>query len=133
MFWFLAFVAIPELGSIVYTQWWAITIFAVAAWRKDYKTRLIIALLFITLPTGLSALSQGGGYVWLFLVEHLIIAIAGAVYRKQWVMWWGIVSVILSIMYFIREYTALMLLLLGFLLIAFVVWRLMRGKTNSSD
>ena len=126
----LLYVALPELSEVAYAQWWALIIFATAIWRKDLKNRLVIALLFITIPTGLFALTKGDGYIWLFLVEHLIMAITGAVYRKQWVMWWGIVAVVLAILYFIREYTALMLLLLGFLLIAFVVWRLMRGKND---
>ena len=127
----LLYVALPELSEVAYAQWWALIIFATAIWRKDLKNRLVIALLFITIPTGLFALTKGDGYIWLFLVEHLIMAITGAVYRKQWVMWWGIVAVVLAILYFIREYTALMLLLLGFLLIAFVVWRLMRGKNDA--
>lgn len=126
-------VAIPGLSEVVYSHWWALTVLATAIWRKDYSARLIIGLSLITLPTGMLALGRGGGYIWVFLIEHLIIAMVGAMLRKQWAMWWGIVAVILSILYFIRNYTALMLLFLGFLLILFVVWRLLRGGQNKPE
>lgn len=126
-------VAIPGLSEAVYSHWWALTVLATAVWRKDYSARLIVGLSLITLPTGMLALSRGGGYIWVFLVEHLMIAMGGAMFRKQWAMWWGIVAVILSILYFIRNYTALMLLFLGFLLILFVVWRLLRSGQSKPD
>lgn len=125
-------VLLPEVGSIVFAHWWAIVVFLVAMWQKDYKTRLIIALGLVTASTGFYALTGPEGYALFFLAEHLSIAIVGAVLRKQWAMWWGVIAVVLAVLYFLRGYTFLALLFLGFLLILFVIWRLLRmGKKSS--
>ena len=129
---------IPELGLVAYSHWWALTLIAVAWWRGVGRVRLGLGLGFITLPTGIFALIDGSTsgivYTAVFLVEHLVVALVGALIRKQWVMWWGIIAVLLAVLYFIRSYTFLILLLLGFLLILFVVWRLLKsGHSNTPD
>ena len=117
---------LPELNMVAYAHWWALVIALVALWRKQLHTRLIVGLAFITASTGWYALAGEPGYSLLFLVEHLIVGVIGAVLRKQWAMWWGIIAVVVAILYFLRNYTALALLFLGFLLILFVIWRLLR-------
>ncbi|MBH2007544.1 hypothetical protein I8H83_03000 [Candidatus Saccharibacteria bacterium] len=123
-------VLIPESNLVFYGHWWALTIGLVALWRKgEYKTRAIIALAFVTGSTGVYALMGEPGYPLVFLVEHLLVLTAGALLRKSWVMWWGVVSVVLAVLYFLRDYTFLAPLFLGILLIIFVVWRLTKiGK-----
>ncbi len=120
-------VLLPEVNVVVYGHWWALTIGLVAVWRKDFFTRMIVALSFITVPTGLFALTGKEGYSLVFLIEHIVVAMAGAILRKQWAMWWGIGAVIVAILYFLRNYTVVALLFLGFLLILFVIWRLMKS------
>ena len=119
---------LPELDTLVYTHWWAITLIAAALWRKEYQQRMRLGLACITVPTGLFALAEGGGYTLVFLIEHMIMALSGAVLGRQWVMWWGIGAVLVAILYFLRDYTVVMLLFLGLTLILFVVWRLLRRE-----
>lgn len=123
-------VLLPEANLVVYGHWWALTIGLIAWWRKgEYKTRAIIALAFVTSSTGIYALMGEPGYPLVFLVEHLLVLTAGALLRKSWVMWWGVISVVLAVLYFLRDYTFLAPLFLGILLIIFVVWRLTKiGK-----
>lgn len=120
---------LPEANFLMYCHWWAITVALMAIWRKDYHSRLVVTLAFVTGSTGIYAMAVDDTYSILFLIEHLIILVTGALVRKQWVMWWGIISVIFAILYFLRNFTAMALLFLGFLLILFVVWRLLKvGK-----
>lgn len=120
----------PDASLLVlYGHWWAATIIAVGIIRKMLNNeRIAIALVFLSAPTAWMALIDGGTYQLLFLVESAAIAVAGFAYKRQWIQWWGIVSVILSVLYFIKGYTTLILLLLGFALIGFVVWKLTRPK-----
>lgn len=120
---------LPELNIVAYGHWWAVTIALVAVWRKQLHTRLIVALALVTGSTGIYALIGVSGYSFLFLIEHLLVLVAGALLRKQWAMWWGIIAVVVAVLYFLRNYTSLALLFLGFLLILFVIWRLLKvGK-----
>lgn len=124
-------VLIPEANLVFYGHWWALVIALAAWWRSDVssRTRQMVALGFVTASTGLYALMGLPGYSLLFLVEHLVILTAGALLRRQWAMWWGIVAVVVAVLYFLRGYTFLALLFLGFLLILFVIWRLTKmGK-----
>ena len=121
-------VLVPEANLVVYGHWWAITVALMALWRKESgDRRYMVALGFLTASTGIYALGQGGLYSIIFLVEHLVVAVVAALIGRQWAMWWGIVAVILAVMYFLRDYTALALLFLGFLIILFVVWRLLKA------
>lgn len=118
---------IPSVNIVFYGHWWALVMMSVAVWRKSVLVRPIIALSFLTVPTGLYALAGTEGYSLLFLAENLVVAVVGALTRRQWAMWWGIVAVIISVLYFLRNYTVAALLFLGFLIILFVVWRLMKS------
>lgn len=122
---------LPELNMVAYAHWWALVLVLVALWRKQLHTRFIVGLSFITASTGWYALAGEQGYSLLFLVEHLIVGVIGAILRKQWAMWWGIIAVVVAILYFLRNYTALALLFLGFLLILFVIWRLLKVSKKS--
>lgn len=122
----------PDISVVVYAHIWAVVIAAVAWKRQPVRdTRYKIAMLFVTLPLLFKALAIGDGWATLFLVEHVAVLVAGVILHRQWLVWWGIVSVIGAVLYFLRGYTMLVLLLLGALLVAFVVWRLV--KADSGD
>lgn len=86
--------------------------------------RIVIALAIISLGVGVEAIMFGGVYQIIFLTEMIIILVIGALRLKQWAIWWGVVGVVLAVLYFLKSYVWLMLLFLGVALIAFVVWRL---------
>jgi hypothetical protein len=119
----------PELNVVLYAHWWAVTIAAVALVRPAHKrVRMIVATSFVTLSSGIFALTDGGYYQLLFLIEHLTLLVAGALLSKGWAIWWGICASTLAVLYFLREYTFLWLGFLGLLMIGIVVWRLLRGN-----
>lgn len=119
----------PELNSVFYAHWWALIVAMIAVVRRQgVRLRLIIAMSFVSLSSGLYALGQGGGYQLLFLAEHLGLLVIGALRQKTWAIWWGIAASALAILYFLRSYTFLWLGFLGLLLIGIVVWRLMRSN-----
>ena len=118
----------PELNAVFYAHWWAMVVMLIAALRHTgVRARLVIAMGLVTLSSGIYALAEGGFYQFLFLAEHLALLVIGAFRQKNWAIWWGIAASAAAILYFLREYTFLWLGFLGLLLIAIVVWRLMRG------
>lgn len=118
-------ILIPGIDAVWYAHWWAAVIALVAYWRPTYKTaRFTIAMSLVTAVVGIMALTEGGVYQLLFLVEHIALLVTGALRRKQWAVWWGLVASVAAIMYFIKDYTYLWLGLLGLALIGLVVWRL---------
>lgn len=125
-------IAVPDANLVYYAHWWAIVIALVAIFRKLYIPRLMIAMAFITAVTGSYALSDGNSYSLLFLIEHIVLVIAGVVTSKSWAIWWGVAASAMAILYFLRDIAFLAFSFLGLLLIGFVMWRLSRPNSNSS-
>lgn len=117
---------LPEANMVVYAHWWALTIAVMALWRKAYLHRMVVALAFVTGSSGLYALDGQAGYSFFFLVEHLVLVVVAGLLRAQWALWWGIIAVVVAVLYFLRSFTVVLLLFLGFLLIVFVIWRLLK-------
>lgn len=117
----------PELNVVFYAHLWAAVVALVALIRRrGVRSRLVVAMIFVSFSSGLYALMHGGFYQMLFLAEHLALLVIGAIRQKSWAIWWGIAASAVAILYFLREYTFLWLGFLGLVLIAIVVWRLMR-------
>jgi hypothetical protein len=124
----------PELNAVFYAHEWAALVLLVALLRRQgVRPRAIVAMALVTLSTGGYALAQGGFYQFLFLAEHLALLVVGAFRQKGWAIWWGIGTSAAAILYFLREYTFLWLGFLGLLLIAIVVWRLMRMSSSDAQ
>ncbi len=128
-------VALPGLDWIVYTQWWA-ALFALLAYlyyvqgaRVSAKVRLIIGLVFLTLPTGVAALGAGDSdipYRLIFLLEHAGLVAVGLFESKKLVSIWGAVGVVLAVLWLLSGYTYLLLAATALGLIGFAVYRLTR-------
>ena len=89
--------------------------------------RLAIALSIITVGTITQAIaSELLFFQILFLVEMILLLVIGVLRNKQWMIYWGGAGTILAILYYLRNYTWMMLIFLGILLITFVIWRLMK-------
>lgn len=122
----------PDLNNLVYTHWWAATVGAMAllrlqeGMREDAKNRGIIALAVLSLPTGLAALSDPDTYQMLFLIEHLAIAVGGYMLNKKIALQWGVVGMILAVIWLLKGYTYILLALMAIALICLAVWRLLR-------
>jgi len=126
--WIISLLA-PSLTIVFYGHLWAIALAAAAYWRRHetgFQARLIIAASFVTLSSGIVALTEGGGYQLLFLVEMAALLVAGALLRKSWAIWWGVAGTVIGVLYFLKSSLFLSLMFLGLTLIAIVVWRLIR-------
>jgi len=123
-------IAAPDMNIAFYGHWWALTLLLVAFWRKDvqFSARLIIATACVTVGSGVMALSSGGNYQILFLVEHVGLLVAGVLARASWALWWGLSATVLAVLYFLRSSLFLSLLFLGLTLLAVVIWRLVRAN-----
>jgi hypothetical protein len=135
----LILAVLPELNLVFYAHLWAVVVAGMA--MVLYKTsedsgqrvnRLVLAAALVSGSVGIVALSLGGWYQLLFLVEHLTLLVAGALTRKQWATWWGAIGAVLAVFYFIKDFVFLWLALLGIGLIVLVIWRLFKlGKSHN--
>ena len=121
-------IAAPEINFVVYAHWWALTIGLSAWWLGPghRAVRLGVAMGILTVIVGIQALAESGIYSLIFLAEHLVLLVAGALLRKSWAIWWGIAASVLAVLYFLKDYLYLWLAFLGLVLIAIVVWQLSR-------
>ena len=124
---YLAWDGVP---AIIFGHLSALTLLAVALWRKrnggDNELHYVLGAVVFTMGGGASALADGSVYQLIFLAEHVVILIVGALRQWQRVVWWGVAASVTAIMYFLKDYFYLWLAFLGVILIAIVVWRLMR-------
>ncbi len=122
----------PDADWLIYTHWWAFTAAAVALLRyhrtgnrEQAMIRGILALTLFSLPTALAALVDGTGmYRMVFLLEHVALAMVGLALNKKLAVRWGAIGIGLAVLYMLRGYTYLLLVLIALALIALAVWRL---------
>lgn len=121
-----------DLDSLVYTHWWALTLTVIAFQRyvnKDKATALnwlITALIVFSVPTGFAALGEPEKYQLLFLFEHIGLLTLGGLANYRLITIWGAAGVALGVLYWLQDYTFLLVGLTGLGLIFFAVWRLLR-------
>ena len=121
-----------HLDGLVYTHWWAITLAFIAIGRYSIKDKstafnwLIGALLVFSVPTGFAALDHPEKYQLLFLFEHIGVLTLGGLLNYRLITLWGAGGVALGVLYWLQDYTYLLVGLAGFGLILFAVWRLLR-------
>lgn len=126
--------ALPDLNALFYGHWWAFTIAgATYLYASRTMTRLIVGLVIMSGISGIYALSEGGGYQLLFLIEHVGLLTFGALRSKSWALWWGLAGSVLAVVYFLGGLNFLSLAFLGLLLIGIVVWRLLRQRSVDSE
>lgn len=129
--WFVSLI-FPDTSFVLYAHWWGIELIAVAAvLGSSTKTRTVIGMSIISFFTGTYALTSGASYELLFLIDHVIYMVVGAIKQKSWAIWWGLIATILAVLYFLKDYLYLWLGFLGLFLIGIVVWRLIR--LNNKD
>ena len=131
----LVSVANPEIGMVFYAHWLAITIACVAWWLRkesDITQRLIIAVSIVTFATGIKALTGEPSDQIFFLVEHIILLLAGALTKVQWALWWGVAASIVAVLYFLKDSLFLVLAFLGVMLILIVIWRLSKSSDKNA-
>lgn len=115
----------PRANSLFYAYWFAAPILAAGlVWYRAQREHFIIALGIITVMAGLYALEQGGLYSLLFLTQNIAIVIAGALARRSWLVWWGLIGAVGAVFYYLRDVPFVTLMLLGVLVVGVVIWQL---------
>ncbi len=127
----------PGLNFLWYTHIWALLAFGLAAVyyaekrRDDGVARLILGLCLITLPGFWAAMTSGGQYQLLFLVEHVIIVLAGLVKAQRLSTIWGALGVTVSMLYMLRGFQALLNIAIGLMVISAVVYAIVHADRRS--
>lgn len=126
-------VVTPDLHMTFYTHWWAV-VFAALAYlyysrnaHLQAKVRLIIGLVFLSFFTGIAALDLFDSevpYRLIFLFEHVGLVVAGLLLSKRLLSIWGMVGVVLAVLWLLSDYTFLLLAIIALGLIGFAVYRL---------
>lgn len=96
--------------------------------RDEAKTRGLLALGLLSIPTGLAALGDPNTYQLLFLAEHIALLIGGYVTNKKLVVQWAAVGIGLALVWLLKGYTYVLLALAAFTLIGLAIWRLTQNQ-----
>jgi hypothetical protein len=118
-----------SLPFIVYLH---IAVLAVAGAAFLYKAdareyRLKWAAGLLVSFVGLKALSEGGAYQLLFLVENALLLLAGAATARRWLMLVSTAAISVAVLYMLRDNSWLVLLLIGLMLVGYAVHRSVRS------
>lgn len=123
------------LNFLVYTHWWAVMIAILAYFyyslglKSKSKTRIIIALSFVTVFSGIMALISSVNidnvpYRAIFLVEHILILISGLYLSRKLYTIWGAVGVTLAILWMLSGMTYILLAFAALVLICIAIYAL---------
>jgi hypothetical protein len=120
----------------LYTHLWAFY-FAVLAWlahrsklADEKQNYTILALGTLTIPLAVQALGGDTGYGLQLLFESVGILLLGLWLRYRLVAWWGLATAVGSVLYQLRDYQFIVLVLLGVGIIALGVFLLLRQDKN---
>ncbi|GAB3043050.1 hypothetical protein [Sediminivirga luteola] len=97
------------------------------------EPRWIVAMAILTFTGLISTLPdpEAGWKSLLFLCDHVALLVAGALTRRPLALWWGLVAATLAVVFGLRHMLWLALLVLGLIVIAVVVWQLLRRKPDA--
>ncbi len=127
----LVTINVVDLNILIYTHWWAL-VFALLSYAygmigklQNAKMFTIIGLSFITIFGGLEAISNmavgSNIYSSLFLVEHALILIFGLITSATLQKNWGIVSLIVAVLWLMNGFTFLLPAIIAIMLIIFAI------------
>ena len=134
----LLVVVMPELDNLIPIYLWSAVFIGLSylyyrvGRRHPAKVRLIIALSIMSLFSGLiaiEAVASGDNetpYRLIFLVEHVLLIVAGLALSRRLFTIWGAVGVVLAILWLLSGYTFLLLAFAAFVLIGVAVFSLVK-------
>lgn len=129
------YLANPDTNFLVYTHLWAA--YAAAATYlvskrantgDNVQALVYVTLAIFTVPVVLKALDETSTYSLLLLFEQAAVLIAGVVLNKKLLTYWGAAVVVLSVVYMLRSFAYLQLLIIAVILISYAIFRLTRQK-----
>jgi len=129
------YLADNSTNFLVYTHLWAAYVAAATYLvsirtgnKENVQLLTYVALAVFTLPVVLRALDDTSTYSLLLLFEQTALLIAGVVFNKRLLTYWGAAVVVLSVVYMLRSFAYLQLLLIAVVLIGYALFRLTRAK-----
>lgn len=130
------YLADSSTDFLVYTHLW--TLYGVVATylvskrttNKENTELLTYATLAVfTVPVVFKALAEPEGlYNLLLLFEQTALLVLGVAFRKKLLTYWGAAVVVLSVVYLLRSFAYLQLVLIAVILISYALYRLTRAK-----
>lgn len=124
-----------SVDFLVYTHLWsaygAVATYLVSqrtANKDNVQALTYLTLAIFTIPVVFKALDQTSGYSLLLLFEQALLLMAGVVLNKKILTYWGVAVVVLSVVYMLRSFAYLQLLLVAVVLIGYALVRLTRAK-----
>lgn len=129
------YVYAPDVHYLVFTHLWAALWCAIAyryymaGYKGNARLRLVIALLLLTVPAFVAAQQDNSvKFQVLFLIEHALMVVIGLVRAYRMATYWGAIGVTLAILYMLRGFTSLLTIAIGLMVIAAVVWVIVRAN-----
>lgn len=123
---------VPDLHFLVYTHLWAgysayvwYVLYKNGATKDSVNLAMYIFLSILTLPLVGSALSQGSYYSLLLLIQQSIVLILGIFLQQRVLSTWAAVTMIGVVMYALRSFGYLQLVIIAVLLIGYAFYRLL--------
>ena len=121
-----------SISFVVYLHVYVLALVAAALlYRNEQREiRLKIAAGLVTGFVGLNALAGSSTYQVVFLIEHVIMLLLGAITSRRWAMIWAASAISVAVLYFLRGNSWLTLLLIGLLLVGFAIYRSTQDTTS---
>ena len=129
----------PDLHFLIFSHIWAAwflayyAVFSLTKQRSRATLSLVVSLLVLTVPCLFEAIISGGWYQLLFLVEQVAIVIAGLISSRKLSTIWGAVGVTLAALYMMRGFQALLSITVGLLVIAAVIYVIVRANKKGKN
>lgn len=129
------YIASPSTNFLVYTHLWsaygAAATYLVnrrTANKEQVQLLTYATLAIFTVPVVFKALDEGSIYSLLLLFEQAALLILGVILNKKILTYWAAIVVVLSVVYLLRSFAYLQLLLISVVLIGYALFRLSRAK-----
>lgn len=114
---------------LIYSHLWAMLLLGLGLIRLNrrektlFESYLKLALGVITIPFALILLNGINlGYGWIFIAEHILITFFGVIFKKAYVVWWGLVSTVLAVLYELRDLQFIALGILSLFVIGVAIY-----------
>lgn len=120
-------------------QWFVVTGAGLAALRYWHnsphlgRAYLAGSAGLLTLSSAIALFSAGDGQQLVILVGLVLVLIAGLLVRDRLFVWWGALGVTLCIVWALRGYTFLLLIVIAVGLVSFALWRLIRSRPETAE
>ena len=123
---------------LIYSHLWALLIIAFSLVRLKrnekslFESYLKLGLGVITIPFALILINGTDlGYGWVFIAEHIMITFFGVVFKKAYVVWWGLLATVLAVLYELRDLQFIALGILSLFVIGVAIYMTLNHQKSA--